>query len=83
MDGAQDGGRGRHQAGFAHALGAGGTERLAVLDQDALDLGHVADRRDQVVVQILGAAGEIFLHQRQPKPLGDAALDLAFDQGRD
>ena len=81
MDGAQDGRRGRHQAGLAHALGAGGAERLAILDQDAVDLGHVADRRDQIVVQILGAAGQILLHQRQPQPLGDAALDLAFDQG--
>ena len=82
MDGAEDRRRGRHQAGLADALGAGGAERLAILDQDALDLRHVADGRDQIVVQVLGAAGQIFLHQRQAQALGDAALDLAFDQGR-
>ena len=63
-------------------LAPDGPERLAILDQDALDLGHVADGRDQIVVQVLGAAGEVFLHQRQAEALGDAALDLALDQGR-
>ena len=82
MDGAQDRRRRRHQAGLADALGARRPERLAVLDQDALDLGHVADGRDQIVVQVLGAAGQVFLHQRQAEPLRDAAFDLAFDQGR-
>ena len=44
--------------------------------------GHVADRRDQVVVQVLGAAGDVLLHQRHADALGDAALDLALDQRR-
>ena len=47
-----------------------------------LDRRHVADRRDQVVVQVLAAAGDELLHQRHAEPLRDAALDLAFDQGR-
>jgi hypothetical protein len=33
-------------------------------------------------VQVLGAAREVLLHQRQTEALGDAALDLALDQGR-
>ena len=43
---------------------------------------HVADGGDQIVVQVLGAAGQILLHQREAQPLRDAALDLALDQGR-
>ena len=82
MDRAQDGRRRRHQAGLADTLGARGAERLAILDQDAFDLGHVADGGNEIVVQVLGAAREIFLHQRQAQPLGDAAFDLALDQGR-
>src|SRR5690606_12604398 len=52
------------------------------LDQDRPDLGDVADGGDQVVVQIVGAAGEVFLHQREADALGDAALDLALGQRR-
>ena len=53
-----------------------------ILDQDAVDRRHVADGGDQVVVQVLAAAGEEFLHQREADALGDAALDLALDEGR-
>ena len=45
------------------------------------DLRDVADGGDEVVVQVLGAAGEVFLHQRQADALGDAAFDLAFGEG--
>ena len=47
-----------------------------------VDRRHVADGRDQVVVQVVGAAGEVLLHQRQPEALRDAAVDLAFDLRR-
>ena len=47
-----------------------------------LDRRHVADGRDQIVVQVLGAAGDVLLHQRHADALRDAALDLAFDQQR-
>ena len=47
-----------------------------------VDLRHVADGRDQVVVQVVGAAVDVLLHQRHADPLGDAAVDLAFDQRR-
>ena len=46
----------------------------------AFDRRHVADGRDQIVVQILGAAGDVFLHQRHADALRDAAFDLALDQ---
>ena len=53
-----------------------------VLDQDALDRRHVADGRNEVVVQVLALAGEELLHQRETETLRGAALDLAFDQRR-
>ena len=69
MDRAQDGRRRRHQGRFADSLGAGGTQRLAILDQDALDLGHIAHGRDEIVVQVLGAAGQdIPPSARDPAP---------------
>ena len=34
--------------------------------------------RDQIVVQVVGAAGVVFLHQRHADALCDAALDLAL-----
>ena len=36
--------------------------------------GHVADGRNQVVVQVVGAAGVVLLHQRQAEALRDAAV---------
>ena len=33
-------------------------------------------------MQVVGAAVDVFLHQRHADPLGDAAMDLAFDLGR-
>ena len=63
-------------------LAPNGPERLRGLDEMHLDIGHVADGRDQVVVQVLGAAGDELLHQRQAQALGDAADDLALDLGR-
>ncbi len=81
-DRVQDGGGGGDQGGLADALGAVGAERVGVLDQDGLDRRHVADGRDEIVVQVLGPAGHVFLHQREPEALGDAAVDLALDQRR-
>jgi hypothetical protein len=46
------------------------------------DFGHVADGGDEIIVQVLGAAGDELLHERKPQALGDAAVDLALDQGR-
>jgi hypothetical protein len=74
--------RGRDQGRLADALGAPRTERLRVLDQVHRDRRHVADRRDQVVVQVVGAAVDVLLHQRHPDALRDAAVDLAFDLRR-
>ena len=81
-DGVEDRGRGRDQHVLAEALGAERALGVGLLDQDRHDLGHVADGRDQVVVQVLGAAGQVFLHQRHADALGDAALDLALGQRR-
>ena len=33
-------------------------------------------------MQVLGAAGDVFLHQRHADALRDAAFDLAFDEQR-
>ncbi len=44
--------------------------------------GHVADGRDQIVVQVFRAAGNELLHQRHAEALRDAALHLALDQQR-
>ena len=81
-DGVEDRRRGRDQHMLAQPLGAERSFRIGNLDQDGLDRRHVADGRDQIVVQILGAAGDVFLHQRHADALRDAALDLAFDQQR-
>src|SRR4051794_30048602 len=81
-DGGEDGGGGGDQRRLAHALGAEGTAGLCLLDQVGLDGRHVADGGDQVVVQVLGAAGNEFLYQRHAEPLGDATVDLALHQRR-
>ena len=78
MDGVQDRGRGRDQRLLADALGAERADRRGVLDQDRLDRRHVADGRDQIVVQVLAAPRRELLHQRQAETLRDAALDLAL-----
>src|SRR5215813_6133149 len=78
MDRVEDRRRGRDQRRLADPLGAVRAERLAVLDQDHLDRRDVAERRDQVIVEVLGLAGVILLHQREADALGDPAMDLAF-----
>ena len=55
---------------------------IGFFDEDCVDDRHVARRRDQIVVQILGMAGDIFLHQRHAETLGDAALDLPSGEKR-
>ena len=80
-DGGEDGGGGGDEDVLAEALGAEGAFGVGFLDEDRGDLGDVADGGDEVVVQVLGAAGEVFLHQREADALGDAAFDLAFGEG--
>ena len=82
MDRVEDGGRGRYQRGLADSLRAVGTERLGVFHEQALDLRHVADGGEQVVVEVLGAARHVLLHEGEPDALRDPALDLSFDEGR-
>ena len=81
-DGGEDRRRRRDERRLADAFGAEGALRFRILDQPDVDLRHVADRRDQIVVQVLGAAGDELLHQREAEPLRDAAMDLALDEGR-
>ena len=64
---------------LAHALGAMRTVPGRRFDDLADHLRHVAEGRDQIVVQVLGAAGDVFLHQRQADALRGAAVDLALD----
>ena len=63
-------------------LAPNGPTEERVLDQDAFDRRHVADGRDEIVVQVLALAGKELLHQRESEALRRAALDLAFDQRR-
>ena len=81
-DGAEDRRCRRNQRRFADALRAVGSFRVLVFDDVDRHWRHVAYGRDQVVVQIFRAAGDEFLHQRQPESLRDAAVDLTFHQRR-
>ena len=80
-DGGEDGRGGGDEDVLAEALGAEGAFGVGGLDEDGLDFRDVADGGDEVVVQVVGAAGEVFLHEREADALGDAALDLAFGEG--
>src|SRR4051794_19651493 len=81
-DGAEDGGGGGDEGGLADALRSEGPLGLGVLNEAHVDLRHVADCRDQVVVQVFGAAWDVLLHQREAEPLRNAAVDLALDERR-
>ena len=82
VDRVEDGGRGRNQRRLADPFRAVGSERFGVLDQQAFDLGHVADGGEQVVVQVLGAPRHVLFHQGEPDALCDSALDLPLHQSR-
>src|SRR5262249_56898317 len=43
---------------------------------------HVANGGNQVVVQVFRASRNVFLHQREAKTLGDAAVNLALNLRR-
>src|SRR6266702_5402799 len=79
VDGVEDRRRRRDQRGLADALGDVRAERFRILDEQTFDLGYVADRRNEIVVQILGAARQVLLHQSEADALRDAAMDLALD----
>ena len=82
LDRVEDRRRRRNQRRLADALGAPRPERLRVLDEMHLDRRHIADGRYQVVVQVVGAAVDVLLHQRHADALRDAAVDLALDLRR-
>ena len=81
-DGPQDCRCGGDQRRLADTLGTKRSLGLAILDQMDLHGWHIANRGDEIVVQVLGTAGDEFLDQRQAQALGDAAVDLPFHQGR-
>ncbi len=60
--------------------------RIGLLDQRGDDVGHVEERRQQVVGEVAVADHPVdlddLLHHRQPEALGDAALDLAEHRQR-
>ena len=56
-------------------------DRVGLFDEDGVDLRR-SPAEDQIVMQVLGTAGDVFLHQRHAEPLGNAALDLAGGQKR-
>ena len=66
---------------LADALGAERRLRVGLLDERGHDVGHVEERRQQVVGEAGVADAPVdlddLLHHRQPEALGDAALDLA------
>ncbi len=82
VDGVEDRRRRRDQRRLADALGTVGAERFRILDEKTFDLGHVADRRNEIIVQILGSPRQIFLHQSEADALRDTAMDLTFDLSR-
>src|SRR6185437_13018944 len=82
MDRVEDRWRRRDQRRLADPLGAIGAERLGVLDEQALDRRNVADRRDEIVVQVLSTPRQEFFHQRKADALREAAMDLALDLDR-
>ena len=59
-----------------------GPDGSGVLDEEALDRGRVADRRDQVVVEVVRPPGHVLLHERHAEALDDPALDLPLDERR-
>src|SRR5579883_658076 len=82
IDGVENGGRRRDQRRLADALGAVGAERFRILYEEAFDGRHVAEGRNEIVVEILGAARQILLHEGEADALRDAAMDLPLDLAR-
>src|SRR5258706_8049155 len=80
LDRAENRGRRRDEARLADSLGAERAERFLVLDQDTTHAGGVADGRNEIVVQVFGAPGNVLFHEREPEALKRAALDLTFNQ---
>ena len=76
-DGVQDGGGGGDEDVFAQTLGAEGAFGIRHFDQQRGDGGDVGGGGDEVVMQVFGPAGDVFLHQGEADALGDAAFDLA------
>src|SRR3712207_4137053 len=82
VDGAENGRCGGDQRRFPYALCPERPERVWILDQIRLDRRHIADGRDQVIVEVLRAPRHELLHQSEAQPLGDAAMDLTLRQRR-
>src|ERR1700736_4081715 len=82
MDRVENGRRRGDQRLFANALGAERADGRSVLHKNGFDRRHVADRRDEIIMQVLALAGEELFHQRHPEALRRAALDLTLDQSR-
>src|SRR5882724_1467807 len=80
VNGVQDGGSGWDHGLFADTFCAERADRGRVFDEDGFDGWDIADRGDEVVVQVLAFAGEKFFHECHAQALGYAALDLAFDE---
>src|SRR5476649_2185403 len=62
VDGVENGRRSGNQRLLANALGAEWANRRSFLDQDGFNRRHIADRRDEIIVQVLALTGEEFLH---------------------
>ena len=76
----EDCGGGGNQGLLADAFRAVRTDRGWIFDEDGFDRGHIADRGDQIIVEILALAGKEFFHQSHAQALRGAAFDLAFDE---
>ena len=50
------------------------------LDNNMLKFRNIADCRDQIIMQIFGASGQIIFHQGQTNALSDTAFNLAFNK---
>ena len=77
-DGIQDGRCGGDQYMLAQTFRTVWSMRVGHFDNDRFDLRHIANSRDQVVVQVLGVTGSVVFHQCHTDTLRHATFNLAF-----
>ncbi len=67
---------------FAQPFRAQWSLGIRLFNQDRGNGRHVANGGDQIVVQVLGLAGQVFFHQGKAQTLSDAPFNLPFGKLR-
>src|ERR1041385_5391939 len=80
VNGIEDGRSGGNYGLLTDAFGAERADGRGVFDEDGFDGGHVADRRNEVIVQVFAFTGKELFHESVAQTLSDTAFDLAFDE---